>query len=384
MKTVSDPDDLSIHRQSKIFCEIGAILTSSLNPGEVFNRVMRLIGRYFAPRNWSLLLMEEKTGRLTFEIVMGVDTSRLKNVYIEKNEGIAGWVCQNCQPAIVENVRKDPRFSPRVDDLLGFKTSSIVCVPLLNGSKRVIGALEMINQIAPAPESAGPESPPVYSDQSDKPFTVLDMEILSAIGVFTGIATENAFLHQKIKHLAMIDPLTGIYNRHYFNEVLKREQQRVKRKYYTICILMMDIDGLKNINDHYGHLMGDKVICDIATILKSAIRESDVLARFGGDEFVILIPSAGAGDGKNLADRIQREIEKRNTALALQHQEPVLGLSIGVYASDSDDPSTDLAKMIQQADRELYLTKYLQQKHETDFNADQLKKYLNTSLLSKD
>ena len=374
---LSESNLCSNQSQSKIFCEIGRILTSSLNPKEVFNRVMKLIGEYFSPRNWSLLLMEEKTGRLKFEIIMGVDATKLKKVLIEKNEGIAGWVCQNRQPAIVEDVRKDPRFSSRVDDLIGFKTSSIVCVPLLNGNNRVIGALEMINKISPAPKSAGPASPPVYSDKAEEPFTVLDMEILSAIGAFTGIAAENAFLHQKVKELAMIDPLTGIYNRHYFNEVLKREQKRVKRDYYSICILMMDIDDLKKINDHYGHLAGDKVLCDIVNILKDSIRESDVLARYGGDEFIILMPNAKTNEGKKLADRISQMIMDRNKNIL--STDPILGLSIGVYASGSDD----LSMIIREADRELYLTKDFRKKHEDIINTDQMRSYLRQNFSSE-
>lgn len=188
--------------QAKIFCEIGRALTASLNLEEVFDRVMKLIGDYFSPRNWSLLLMDKNSERLKFEIVMGVDVTKLNRIYLEKGEGIAGWVCQTGQPAIVEDVKEDPRFSPRMDEILGFTTCSVVCVPLLNGSNKVIGAIELINKIVPAPDEAAPESPPVYSDSKDVPFTMLDMEILSAIAAFTGIAAENALLHQKAKDTA--------------------------------------------------------------------------------------------------------------------------------------------------------------------------------------
>ncbi len=135
--------------QSDIFFTIGSVLTSSLNPKEVFRRVMGIIGDYFSPGNWSLLLMEEKTERLRFEIVMGVDAEKMKNQYIEKGEGIVGWVCQNGKPLVVEDARNDSRFSPRMDDHLGFTTRSAVCVPLLNGNNRVIGAIELINKIVP-------------------------------------------------------------------------------------------------------------------------------------------------------------------------------------------------------------------------------------------
>ncbi len=365
----------SVHKQTpenqaEIFYEIGRVLTSSLNPKEVFKRVMKLIGEYFSPRNWSLLLLEENTGRLKFEIVMGVDSTKLKNVYIEAGEGIAGWVCQSGRTAVVEDVEKDDRFSSRFDEILGFTTRSIVCVPLVNANNRVIGVIELINKIAPPPEGADPKSPPVYSGERDIQFSALDVEILSAIGVFTGIASENAFLHQKVKDLAMIDSLTGIYNRHYFNEVLKREQKRVKRYAYSICILMMDIDGLKKINDQFGHLIGDEVICDLAGMLKSSIRESDVLARYGGDEFIILMPRADTKDGKHLADRISEKIDEWNQNLS--DSDPRLGLSIGVYASGSED----LHVILREADRELYLTKYFRKKHTEIISEEQMRSFL--------
>ena len=368
----------SIQSQTRIFCEIGQILTSSLNPKEVFKRVMKLIGEYFSPRNWSLLLMEENTGRLKFEIVMGVDAAKLKKFYIQKGEGIAGWVCQHGQPAVVEDVTKDPRFSPRVDQFIGFVTRSVVCVPLLNGSNRVIGAIELINKIKPAPNGAGPESPPIKINTDDRPFTLMDMEILAAIGAFTGIAAENAFLHQKVKELAMIDPLTGIYNRHYFNDVLQREEKRIKRFAYSICILMMDVDGLKSVNDRYGHITGDKVLCEIAAILKSSIRESDVLARYGGDEFIILMPNAAASDGENLSGRIREAITAVNQQLP--PSEPKRGLSIGIYASDSDK----LDQILREADRGLYQDKFFAKNYEDLISEDQMRMYLWSNIICDD
>lgn len=122
----SRDDSHTIQQQARVFCEIGRILTSSLNPKEVFQRVMKLIGEYFSPRNWSLLMLDENTGELKFEIVMGVDAEKLKKIHIPKNEGIAGWVCATGQPAVVEDVAKDHRFSPMIDRLLGFRTRSVV------------------------------------------------------------------------------------------------------------------------------------------------------------------------------------------------------------------------------------------------------------------
>lgn len=374
----SQDDSHSIQQQARIFCEIGRILTSSLNPKEVFQRVMKLIGEYFSPRNWSLLMMDEKTGELKFEIVMGLDAKKLKKIHIPKNEGIAGWVCASGHPAVVEDVAKDHRFSPMIDRLLGFTTRSVVCVPLLNGNNRVIGAIELINKIAPAPDGSPPDSPPIKTGDSDQPFTALDMEILSAIGAFAGIATENAFLHQKVREMAMLDPLTGIYNRYYFRDVLQREAKRIKRFGYSICVLMMDVDGLKAINDRHGHMTGDNVLRHIAGILKSSIRESDVLARFGGDEFIILMPNAIASDGEKLAARIAETIREANRHLP--DSEPRRGLSVGIHASGSDD----LDQILRAADRELYQQKLLRKPLEDLVSEEQVRGYIRQNMTPDD
>lgn len=344
----TNADAKSIQGQANIFCNIGRILTSSLVPSEVFRRVMTVIGEYFSPRNWSLLLMEEETKRLKFEIAMGVDASKLKNFYLEPGEGIAGWVCLNSKPLVVEDVRKDPRFSPRVDQLLGFITRSVVCAPILNGNNRVVGAIELINKIPPSSMTFSEGTIPTSTA-----FTEMDMAILSSIGVFTGIAAENAFLHQKVKGLASIDPLTGLNNRHYFNEKFYHEVERVKRYGQSICLLIMDVDGLKAINDCHGHLTGDKVLCAVADILKSSVRESDILARFGGDEFVILMPMADKSRGMKLSKRIHKLIHQWNEKSLIP--EVKLGLSIGIYAAGPKN----VDNLITMADQELYRCKNL-------------------------
>ncbi len=363
-------DISSIKDRSEIFCNIGKVLTSSLNPGEVFKRVMKIIGDFFSPRNWSLLLMEENTGRLKFEIVMGVDGKKMKDVFIEKGEGIVGWVCLNGEPVVVEDAQNDPRFSPRVDQILGFTTRSVVCVPLLNGNNRVVGAIELINKIVPpsAKSIAGGDAEGVIP--TVETFTKADMRILSSIGAFTGIAAENAFLHQKVRELAMVDCLTGINNRYYFHEILLRETEKVKRYGHTICMLMIDIDEFKDINDNFGHLTGDQVLIELAEILKKSVRESDLVARFGGDEFVVLIPFAGENEGWKLANRIHNLVidwNKKNIHPGLE-----LKISIGVHAAGPENVDDILSK----ADQQLYLCKTFRKNPDELTSEEQMRRYL--------
>ncbi len=363
-------DISDIKDRSEIFCIIGKVLTSSLNPGEVFKRVMKIIGDFFSPRNWSLLLMEENTGRLKFEIVMGVDGEKMKEVFIEKGEGIVGWVCLNGEPVVVEDAQNDPRFSPRVDQILGFTTRSVVCVPLLNGNNHVVGAIELINKIVP------PSAKSISGGKAEKviptleTFTKTDMRILSSIGAFTGIAAENAFLHQKVRELAMMDCLTGISNRYYFHEILLRETDKVKRYGHTICMLMIDIDEFKDINDNFGHLVGDQVLIEFAEILKKSVRESDLVARFGGDEFVILMPFAGENEGWKLANRIHNLVIEWNKNSILPGLE--LKVSIGVHAAGPENVDDILSK----TDQQLYLCKSFRKNPDDLTSEEEMRRYL--------
>lgn len=342
MDTDTAPFSPPLSPLADVFCDIGRVLTSSLNPKEVLQHLMSLIGSYFAPRNWSLLLLEKGSGRLRFEIVMGVDARKLTTVWVEEGEGIAGWVSRHGKPVVVEDVRRDSRFSPRFDELLGFVTRSVVCVPLLDRNNEVIGVIELINKIGAA---AG-------DDPDGGSFSLEDMAILSAIGAFAGIGAENAFLHDKIRKMAMIDPLTGISNRLHFNDAFERELQRVRRYGHSVCLLMMDVDDLKKVNDGHGHLAGDQLLVAVADLLRGEVRQSDVVARLGGDEFVVLMPQAGAAEGRELARRIEAAIARWNEEAPLG--EVRLGLSIGIHAGGPDEVDSILAE----ADRNLYRMKY--------------------------
>ena len=345
------PDLTTLDDSADIFRCIGVILTSSLQPGEVVQRVMKIVGDFFSPHYWSLLLMDKETGKMRFEVAMGVDADRLKGVQLEKGEGIVGWVCRNNTPVVVENAAEDKRFSPRIDGIVGFSTRSIVCVPLVDGRNQVVGAIELINKIVPpsAKTSSGAHAEEILP--SCKTFTQTDMKILSSIGSFTGIAIENARLHQKVQEMALTDSLTGINNRCCFNEKLTQEIGRVRRYGNTACMLMMDVDDFKTINDTFGHVTGDRVLRSIADILAQCVRESDMLARFGGDEFVVLMPHAKEADGLRLAGRIQERIDDWNSRESTDGVK--LGMSIGVYEAGPES----IDRILLEADRQLYRCK---------------------------
>jgi two-component system cell cycle response regulator len=153
---------------------------------------------------------------------------------------------------------------------------------------------------------------------------------------------------------AITDKLTGLYNNGYFRHYLKNELKRADRHHHPVSLLMLDIDNFKLVNDRHGHLAGDKLLKEIADRLNESIREIDVLVRFGGDEFAIILPYTQKENAAAIAERIRLAIE--NCAVAVNDQTSItLSMSIGVadYA-----PGVDTAHdVIQKADKALYTAK---------------------------
>jgi diguanylate cyclase (GGDEF)-like protein len=147
-----------------------------------------------------------------------------------------------------------------------------------------------------------------------------NMNFLNTISIQLGIALENAELYQKLQSMATTDGLTGIYNRMYLHEKLKEELMRAQELNYPLTLAIFDIDHFKKFNDTYGHLFGDKVLKSIADVVNGALRSSDILARFGGEEFIIILPRTSVLEAYqkiyNLSIKISRSVISDNLVSA--------------------------------------------------------------------
>jgi diguanylate cyclase (GGDEF)-like protein len=153
---------------------------------------------------------------------------------------------------------------------------------------------------------------------------------------------------------AVTDPLTNIYNRRYFFELATKEFSRSRREGETFSIIMIDIDYFKNVNDSYGHLIGDQTLIRFSEICLANIREYDILARYGGEEFVILLPQTDADQALALAERLRDSVEKT----PLEFGEIIVSItaSFGISGSNKDMPLA-LDKILDRADQALYWSK---------------------------
>jgi len=303
------------------FAEMAKSIASATTLKETLKAVMKQIGDIFAPLNWSLMLRDFKTGNLRFAVVVGTGRDQLEGKVIPRGKGIAGWIAENKQSVIIEDVRKDKRFYDEIDEITGFVTQSIIGVPLVSRDK-VFGVIELINKL------------------NGEPFTPLELKILTTIADFAAIAIEKAYYLSSLKRLASTDELTGLPNRRSFLKALEREQQRCSRYHTVYTVLLLDIDDFKKINDNYGHAVGDIVLRQFGTILQRNIRKVDIPCRYGGDEFLVLMPDTRMEAG----EEVKRRIEKALSELA-EKGVPPFTVSIGLTEGNEGNFEEILKKL---------------------------------------
>jgi diguanylate cyclase (GGDEF)-like protein len=316
--------------------EIGKALTSSLDIGEVMHVILAKVSELLKPRNWSLLLIEAATGELYFHTAVGAGSEQLRGLRIKPGEGIAGWVATHNQPLLVPDVAKDPRFAARFDEASRFHTSSILCVPL-TFKGFTLGVIELVN------------------GKGDGVFTEEDLRILATVAEFSAIAIENARNFHKVQELTVLDDHTGLFNSRHLKRALEGEVIRATRFGHPVSLIFFDLDHFKMVNDSHGHQAGSRVLFEVGKMLLKTLRSTDVPVRYGGDEFVVLMPETSKDQAIAAARRIGKEISETPFLTEEKFGPLRLTASLGVAAfpDDAHDPDTLLKK----ADDAMYKVK---------------------------
>jgi diguanylate cyclase (GGDEF)-like protein len=232
-------------------------------------------------------------------------------------------------------MRDDARFATHFDEQLSYKTRSIIAVPL-KINERVIGVIELINS---------------YDELI---FDDVDQSILTAIADFAAIALVNARNFDRINELVVTDDLTGLYNSRHFGQLIESELLRAQRYQAELSLVFLDLDHLKSINDAHGHLVGSRMLSELGRLLGKNIRDCDRAARYGGDEFVIILPQTGKQHAVSMAVKLL-ELMRSTKFLSDDHQEIRLTASFGVATYPED--GVNRTELLRAADIAMYSAK---------------------------
>jgi diguanylate cyclase (GGDEF)-like protein len=334
MSDAASPDrKLQVH-EVNIFHDVAKALTSSLNLDSILQTIMDKVAEYFRPDTWSLLMVDEAKDELYFAIAVGEAAESLHNVRLKMGEGIAGWVARHGEALIVPDVYTDPRFAKRIDEFTRWKTRSIVCIPL-KSRERVLGVIQLINvQVKGLSEG--------------------EVFFLQALCDYAAIAVENARAVERIQELTITDDCTGLYNARHLYKTLEAEVYRSARFGYEFTVLFIDLDYFKRVNDTYGHLAGSKLLAEVGYVIKANLRLIDFAFRYGGDEFVILLPQTSKDSALIVAKRLL-EVFRTSAFLSGEGLKLNVRASIGIATYPEDARSAH--EIIRQSDEMMYAVK---------------------------
>jgi diguanylate cyclase (GGDEF)-like protein len=246
----------------------------------------------------------------------------------------AGWVLRaREEPLAIRMERRSgmPILDPKERSTAG---ASFLAVPL-KAQKRVSGALLLT--------------------RPGESFTARELRLLRIYCNQAAVVLENAIVHERVENLAATDGLTGLFNRRYFDSAFARELARCDRSSSSLALLLADIDHFKSFNDTYGHAMGDLVLKKVAGILLGALRKADVLARFGGEEFVILLPNVTARGALESAERLRESVASAEIHPGGPRKRVTVSIGAALFPTDASDSQS----LLKAADDALYEAKHL-------------------------
>ncbi len=279
-------DSTSLQQKSLLTCvEIGKAVTATLHMSRILEIVFDRLSRLIRAKNWTLFLLDPVSQELRFEVVAGLQGRLLSNIRIKVGEGIAGTAAKTGEPILVQDVESDPRFSHKIDEMTGFVTRSIICLPL-KIQDSVIGVIEVIN----------PEDPSLFDETT--------MPALSILADFVAIAIANARIHREMEALTYTDDVTGYYNTRYLHQHLERLISKQRRT----SLVFLDLDNFKQVVDAHGHLLARKTLGEVACVIGEQMEAEDSLVRYGGDEFVAILPDQGKHAAAGKVERMRRAL----------------------------------------------------------------------------
>ncbi len=323
---------LDYTRQIEALFNIGTTVSQTLNLQELLDSVLERVLAVMEIEAGGIFLLDKQTGELVLRAHRGTSAEFVRKVEgLRVGEGFTGRAILSKKPYVVEDVAGDPglaRMGAKVEGLQSF-----AAVPIM-AKERVLGLVGV-------------------GSYGSRKFSERDVKLLGVIANQIGMAVDNAQLYEQALELAFTDGLTGLYNRRYLMEQIEREFKRVERSEGSLSLMMIDLDGLKGINDRFGHYEGDGVLRGLGGIIKANTRASDVAARWGGDEFMLLTPETSSKGARRIGERIRSQVERYRPELDGEE----VGISISVGIASYPGHASDVTQLLQRVDEAMYQAK---------------------------
>jgi diguanylate cyclase (GGDEF)-like protein len=263
----------------RVFHDVARALTASLELEEILGAIMDKMAQFFGPERWSLLMVDDVSGELYYAIAVGENAESLKGLRVPLGEGVAGWVAATGNPLIVPDVALDPHWSAFATKHPDLKIQSIACVPVRAGNK-TLGVIQLLNSKLD-----------LLSEYS--------VSFLRILCDYAAIAIQNSRSMTLIQELTITDDVTGLFNARHLYTMLD-EQVALGQ---VFSLMFVDLDHFKTVNDTHGHLIGSRLLAEIGGLLKRSLGPNNAAFRYGGDEFVAMLPGMGkaAASGTTMA-----------------------------------------------------------------------------------
>jgi diguanylate cyclase (GGDEF)-like protein len=309
-------------------------ITHSINIPQGLDRLLNLIvdsAITLSKAERGFLLLFHGDGNLEFKVTRNFDKETLESEDLKISKTVVNQVLSTGKPLYLSNIYKDDKFRI-TESIESLGLRMIMCVPLKTKEK-LLGVIY------------------VDSHSTTESFTQLEEKMFETFAAQASVAVENRYLYDSSVH----DALTGLYNYGYLRARLEEEITRAARtKKDATSFIMIDLDIFKTINDSYGHLFGNSILVKIAECIKQTVRRYDIAARYGGDEFAVLMPGTDVQDARSLAQRLQKKIANLTFTVGKDTISVTVSIGISVFPPDK---SIDSENIIVEADHALFIAK---------------------------
>lgn len=317
----------------QVFHQLARSLASSFDLDTILRTILEHMERMIDADLWTLLMLDEQRGELYYALAAGGEEEALRDLRVKVGEGVAGWVVEHGETLIVPDTQNDPRLA-RTGNGVTPGLRSVIAIPL-RGRKGTQGAIEVFN--------------PRGEQLSD--YTIAFLHILAD---HAAIAIENARDVARIQQLTITDDTTGLYNVRHLYDVLTHELERCSSERRPVSLAFLDLDRFKQVNDVHGHLVGSELLSRVGQRLQQLSRPQDMCFRYGGDEFVVLLPETTAAEAQTQASRLHRALMATHFHMK-NGKELSVSASVGLATAPADGDS--IHSIIGAADARMYTVK---------------------------